>query len=578
MSAEPARRSAPWWNGIHARVVAMLSVALLPIGLVAVWQTLQVAQAARDSRDVALLALTEASADEERLAIERAFGAGAMLASLMPDYAATPERCTAGLAEFVAREPQLSFVGVLPLDGLMRCSSNGETHDFSAYPRFAEAMANRAPFIEVNAAAPFSQTSILIASHPFELDGAFAGFVSVSIPQSALADKIDSDVAANSGLLDLITVNADGLILTGRGSDADTAALLPDLPDMLQGRTTRARVFTAPSRAGRTLTYTLVPVPGSPLSILGVWEPSGGLAGDGRGTTFPTYLFPALMWFVSIVVSAMAMNTLVIRHIASLQRNMDTFATSRALPTTTDRASAPNEIAALKSRFAEMAGDVLQDEARQEAMLREKNVLLKEVHHRVKNNLQMIASIMNFQIRSAEHEETVRDLQKVQDRISSLVSIYRDLYTLPDGGRVDVGKLIRATLEQTLDVAGLPRARIDVAIEVDSVHLYPDQAVPISLLAAETATNAIKYLSAPKGQKARLEISLRETDGMCHYRIRNQLSGPVEDTGGTGVGSKLIRAFAIKLGGQVETDQTGDFYELRLSFPIAEFQAEPLDY
>ena len=57
----------------------------------------------------------------------------------------------------------------------------------------------------------------------------------------------------------------NAVILTGRGSDADTAALLPDLPDMLQGRTTRARVFTAPSRAGRTLTYTLVPVPGTPL-------------------------------------------------------------------------------------------------------------------------------------------------------------------------------------------------------------------------------------------------------------------------------------------------------------------------
>ena len=100
---------------------------------------------------------------------------------------------------------------------------------------------------------------------------------------------------------------------------------------------------------------------------------------------------------------------------------MDRFAETREFSPVTGGLVMPSELQALQDNFDRMADNIMQDEAAMENTVREKNVLIKEVHHRVKNNLQLISSIMNMQIRQAKQDETKSALSRLQDRVLSLV-------------------------------------------------------------------------------------------------------------------------------------------------------------
>ena len=78
--------------------------------------------------------------------------------------------------------------------------------------------------------------------------------------------------------------------------------------------------------------------------------------------------------------------------------------------------------------FLSMAEGILQDEAELEDALREKSLLIREVHHRVKNNLQLIASIMNMQIRRSRNSETTSVVRRLQDRVLGLARVHRQMY------------------------------------------------------------------------------------------------------------------------------------------------------
>ncbi|WP_242650546.1 sensor histidine kinase [Cognatiyoonia koreensis] len=555
----------------------MLGLALLPIGLIAVYQTLSVARAAERSTEMALLAVADRAAQEDRLAIERAFGAGDMLGNVVGELLDDPAICSDYLRNFVEREELFSFVGVMPLDGTMECSSDGTVSDFSEYPNFADATARDRPFIEVDAGAPASGTSVIIVSYPYYIADSFAGYVTISVPHERLDTSSLDEKLRSDGLQELITFNDMGIIVTAQGNREDALAYLPSDWNLTDVDTTRSRTFRATGADGNKYIYSLVPVENGQLTILGVWNASVDFRNGAWYNRLPPALFPALMWIASLLVAAMAIYSLVLRHISRLRADMDLFATKRKVASTRVTAEMPNELQVLNARFLEMTDAIVREEARLEDMVREKNILLKEVHHRVKNNLQMIASIMNMQIRTATHDETVENLQKIQDRVTNLASIHRDLYTSPKGGRVDVGELIKRNVEQTIELSPIDRSQLDLRLDIDSVLLLPDQAVPLSLLAAETMTNAVKFMRAPVDGPSVLDVSLKSTGNTCAFKISNTTESIPDEIGG-GVGGKLIRAFATKLGAELETHNQDGLFTLSLTFTVAEFEIETQDY
>lgn len=563
-----------WYNSLRVLTVMLMTLALFPLGAVAIYQTNRVAAEAQNNAQLALLAITGRAAKAEELLIERAFGAARVFATIAGEFTDNPDRCEPGLGEFVKNDPRYSFVGFLPLSGKMSCTSTGTSYDFSGWPGFDLAMQDQSPTIVVNTDAPLSNGSVFVISEPYEIGGQFGGFVSISIPHSGLPDTPERLIEL--GLVDLMTFNGDGDVLTSR-SERDKA--LPELPGdrALQDLTVmRGNAFQAKNTLGQRRTYTVVPIEGSPATVIGVWRVDEGLARQ-VATFVRPWLFPVLMWFASMCVAMLSIYMLVLRHLTRLSTRMNAFANDRSIDVSEDTESMPNEVRALYGHFDLMINNLIRDEASLEDALRAKNVLVKEVHHRVKNNLQLISSIMNMQIRTAEHDETKSVLYRLQDRVLSLATIHRDLYQSQNGGLVNVGTLVSEVVEKSLEVAAVSGGSVDLGTDIDPVLLYPDQAVPLSLLVAEAMTNAMKYLGAADGQKPWIKVSMKQDGPECVLQLVNSV-GAVTTAESTGLGAQLMDAFAIQLGARIETDASPDRFAMTVAFKVAEFEPETRDF
>ena len=567
--------SGPWYNSLRIQIVVLLTLALLPLGAVAIFQTKRVAEAADRNAHLALIALTEQSARAEQVVIEQASGAARVFGAVAADFLGNPARCTAELSSFLEKEQIYSFVGYIPSNGVVECSSAEGVFDFSDSPRVTPIIAAQQPTLTVNTDGPISGQSVFVIWEPYEIDGEFAGFVTISIPHTDLPHA-ETDMTA-LGLHDLITFNDEGTVFTSR-HDLDSAQNeLPAGIELKELAFLRSDVYLGQNALGERRTYTISRIVGTPAYVLGVWSSQNGL-GDKVSVLERPALFPILMWVASMSVAMLAIYTLVLRHITRLRRNMRAFALRRTIPPTSHVSVMPNELQALNDNFLRMTDDILRDEAGLEDSLREKGVLIKEIHHRVKNNLQLISSIMSMQIRAATEQETKQVLSRLQDRVLSLATIHRDLYQSQGGGRVNVGRLINEVVEKTIEVAAMNKTSIDVDSDIDQVLLYPDQAVPLSLMTSEAATNAMKYIGTPAdGSRPWVKVSLKQEGDECLLVVGNSV-GPASAVESTGLGAQLIRAFSIQLGSKVEIDEQPDSYTIKVRFQPQEFQPDARDF
>ena len=234
---------------------------------------------------------------------------------------------------------------------------------------------------------------------------------------------------------------------------------------------------------------------------------------------------------------------------------------------------APAEIADVSQTFHNMARILIRDEEAMEEAVAEKTVLLKEVHHRVKNNLQLIASIINMQSRMIEDNDAKRVLRSVQDRVAALATIYRNLYQAEHLDAVEADRLIGDIINQMANVSVDGRSGLRVQTDVQPLTLQPDQAVPLTLLATEAVTNALKYAgTAPGEDHPWVRVSLtRQGKHDAVLEIANSMGermdgGNMSDS--TGLGSQLIGAFAAQLEGEAEFTRENNVFTLRLPFRV----------
>ena len=552
-----------------------MSVALLPIGLMAVFQTQRVASQARVNAELALAALTERAVVEERRALRRAMGAAEALAVAVPDLRGDDAACSAFMANFVERSEVFSFAGYIPPSRVMTCSSSGRTFDFNGQARGADAIANPRPQLTINRAAPLSGTSVITASQPvFEgPDDAFSGYVSISVPHSALAPRTEDP--RTEALLELVSFNVDGDLLSASGEAEAVETLLPADLALIDLIGTGPEAITARDATGTTRIYTVAPVEEGLYYVLGIWDAGVSVARQSEGEIL-TSLFPALMWIVSLLVLLFAVDRLVIRHLQRLGGQMALFAAARRLPPDGDPGDPPTEILRIQRAFHAMTDTLLRDEASLENAVREKSVLVKEIHHRVKNNLQLISSIINLQIRDSASPETKAALRRTQERVLGMATIHRDLYQTNESGLVNVGHLIREVVTKSVEVSP-EHEDVDLSLEVDDVWLYPDQAVPMSLLASEGVINALKHMPAPGEADRWLRVTLaQDASRTCRFAIANghRAEGKSLQRAG-GMGRRLIRAFATQLDATVRTRDPDGQFRLEIEFQASDFAPAP---
>jgi len=202
------------------------------------------------------------------------------------------------------------------------------------------------------------------------------------------------------------------------------------------------------------------------------------------------------------------------------------------------------------------------------ASLGEKEVLLKEINHRVKNNLQIISSLLNLQGRDIEDERALRSFQVSQDRIRAMALVHEKLYQSEDLARIDFGEYIRSLATDLGNTYGLSSRDIDLKIDVEDILLGVDTAIPCGVIVNELVSNSLKH-AFPGDRSGEIAISFREVAGQYTMIFKDDGIGLPEDldiSRPSSLGLTIVNALTGQLGGTIDLGHSGGC-EVRITFP-----------
>jgi two-component sensor histidine kinase len=582
-SADPVKSPGAGSSSVGFRLAIVLTLALVPLGLLAVWQNAALSAEANARSEAALLGQTLVAAEAEALLIRDMQVLSAALATAILPYLNDKTECTRTMIRAAATDPRYSFVAFTDAAGLSTCNSSGRLFDFADSESFRAFSASQKPFIGVNPHSEISGGSILAAIHPVtDAEGRFLGLTSVSVPHT-LIRSTDPNTRMLPGApfekLDLFSIDKTGAVLTYSGDFDDAAALLPlDMAERI-AESGGPTVVTATARDLRTRTYAIVPLIDSELYLVGSWQ--GDVMAGLSSLSQAGFIVPILMLAVSVVGAMAAGHFFVSRYVNALASEMQRFASGARRLKANRHDGAPTEIRVLTGAFDDMTARLMRDEAELENTIHQRDVLLREVHHRVKNNLQLIASMMNLQIRHSASPEAKKLLRELQDRVMSLASIHRELYVTSGAADVRADELLSDICRRIVALGTGVGRDIRTEFTFDDVHLSPDQAVPLSLIVTEALTNALKYAGAAPGKKPSIGVSLRRDGGSTLVaQVENSLApgkvpspetatdGQAKVAGPVGLGLRLIQAFTHQLGGELTTAVESGRHVLRVRFAV----------
>ena len=206
----------------------------------------------------------------------------------------------------------------------------------------------------------------------------------------------------------------------------------------------------------------------------------------------------------------------------------------------------------------------------QEKALILKSVAIKEMHHRVKNNLQLVVSLLNLQASSVYDVRDRALLLDSRNRIASMALVHEELYRSDDLSGVDFADYL-PRLARKLQSAFVIDVELDLQLDVAPVMLPVDIAIPCGLILNELIANALKHAFAERGH-GRLSVSLQCQGGRAVLAVADDgvgLPAPFEALGERTLGVQLVRSLVQQLGGELR-QQPGPGAHIVISFPVGE--------
>lgn len=191
--------------------------------------------------------------------------------------------------------------------------------------------------------------------------------------------------------------------------------------------------------------------------------------------------------------------------------------------------------------------------------VKEKEVLLKEVHHRVKNNLQVINSILNLQSSYIEDEKTLQIIIESQNRIRSMSYIHESLYQTKDFSSINFQDYITNLIQNLVQSYEIHSDKTELDLKVDPVELALDQAIPCGLILNELITNALKY-AYPSTEGGKITIQVFEKNKKVHIKVQDFGVGlpkgfSISDTDSLGL--SLVDTLIDQLDGKLQLNTKG---------------------
>ena len=306
-------------------------------------------------------------------------------------------------------------------------------------------------------------------------------------------------------------------------------------------------VSALPTRIGLVFVAAALP----DILLLGLWAPSQR-----------SYVLIGAATVLGVVIAAAGLDHVVAAPLRRLGAGIDSWRAGEGFDVKR-MGKLPREFRGVALSFKRSTLALSRREAELRRAVQQQQLAMQEIHHRVKNNLQIVASLLNLQAARIRLPEAKAEFQSARDRIRALATVHRHLYAHGELNTINMRIFLTdlcGPLFQAMGETGDNRIKLD--IDAPELRMSSDQAVPLSLIVTEAVTNAIKY-GFPAGRSGTISIRLTEIGEEVELDIHDDgigiPAGRVETEAGTrdGVGIQLIRGFARQLGA-VLTLQEGD--------------------
>jgi two-component system, sensor histidine kinase PdtaS len=186
----------------------------------------------------------------------------------------------------------------------------------------------------------------------------------------------------------------------------------------------------------------------------------------------------------------------------------------------------------------------------------QRDTLLKEIHHRVKNNLQVTSSLMEMQAHQFDDEAVRSAFRRTQQRLYAIGMVHDVLYGEQGVSIIDMHEYLTRLCRETARANGSDERNIKMLLDISPISLPAEQATSLGLCVSEVLVNAFRHAFPVEGG-GEISLGLRETDGRIELVIRDNGSGLNPSEGVRSLGMRLIRAFATQLGGEFGFESAG---------------------
>lgn len=537
---------------LRVRLLLLLAIAILPAVVAGVATALTRYEAGLNETRASLRSLSV-------LAVNRQLETLAETSRLLQTLAKVPEvaaldssRCSAELArQYQELSQRYTNIAVVDARGEMRCSAlpMEPGRKYSNPEQIKDTLARRTFVVSGIAVGGFSGERLLSAAAPVvNARGQTVGAIVTGIKATFLDRQFDSYRLPQGSQLALVDRTGTPLIESG----GDTWRL-PEAGAIV-GALASGELELQHRVEGRPHLVVLNPIGDYDVYVLAALpdEEATSPVTTRLMTDIGEILAFTLLSAIGVLVGA---QLLVLAPIARFRRAVRAYRSDPA-SFAFDSAAAPAEIAELASEFATMARDVDARQENMKALLRQRDLLVRETNHRVKNNLQIVASLLSLQSRRIAEPTAKRQFDLARQRVATLALLHRHLYEQRDTETVNLRAFFGQLMNQLLSAYG---QRAHASVSVADIRVPPSVAIPLGLIVTEAVTNAMKY-AFPTGRNGRIDLLVTVENGRGMLVLQDDGVG-LPDAGDekSGMGDILMRGFAEQVSGTlaVETAEGG---------------------
>jgi len=548
-------------RSVRARLIALTAVTAIPIVIMAgviAWQNFREAgqRAIEHVRFLqgALVARQDAASDLmlHSIAIAKASASG-----LTHD----PEQCDTTLRALLERTADQYFnFAILDASGALVCSAVSLQQaavprgmSFAQAPWFIQARDTGRPALSSLEQGVVVKRPVIVTAVPFERDGGFAGEVLAAVRPDWLTGYVMSKEPGDNSAAWLL--DTAGTVIIGKGM---TASATPTADVMTRLLTDDGSAFSAPSAAGSVFAYASSRVDnGTQLIVAYQATEEEAAARRVLATRIAELTLMLLGGLTAIVLGAdLAFGRPLRRLGAAVSRWQATNVFDPG-----DLRGAPAELGDLARSFTSATSALREREARLKEAQARQELLMQEIHHRVKNNLQVVASLLNLQASRIRSPDARAEFQSARDRIRALATLHRHLYTQGEVHTINMRSFLVELCGQLFQAMGEAEGeRISLSISAPELRMASDQAVPLALIVTEAVTNAVKY-AFPAKRSGHIVVTLTQTDDALDLVVEDDGVGLPAGRAMTemgirdGIGLRLIRGFSRQLGATLVVEQ-----------------------